>query len=121
MKVADSSFIVEALLKKKELLEEEDSLVTPDLAVHETCSTIWKHQCLLKDLDDGLPYISILYGLIESGKIRVIPTGQELMERAYSLAAKKRLPVYDTLFVALSLELGLKLATFDQRQAELLK
>lgn len=121
MKVADSSFIAEALLRRKELFEAEDALVTLDLALHETCNTIWKHQCLLKDLDDGAPYIAILYGLIESGRIRVLHPGPELMERAYSLAVKKMLPIYDVLFVALAQEMGLKLATFDQRQADLLK
>ena len=77
MRVADSSFIVEGLLKKKELLE-EDFLITVDLAVHEVLNAIWKHQFLLKDLNDGPAYVSILFGLIESGRIRVIRPSPEL-------------------------------------------
>lgn len=88
MRVADSSFIVEALLKRKELFEED--LVTIDLAVYESVNSIWKHQFLIKDLNDGLPYVSVLYGFIESGRIRVIHPGEELMGRGYSLAAKNR-------------------------------
>ncbi|MDV3277236.1 MAG: type II toxin-antitoxin system VapC family toxin [Nitrososphaerales archaeon] len=120
MRVADSSYITEGLLKRKGLLE-EDFLLTVDLAVYETANSIWKHQCLLKDLKNGAPYVSILHELIESGRIRVIRPGKELMEKAYSLAAKYRRPIYDTIFVALALELGSELATFDRRQTELLR
>ena len=120
MKVADSSFIVEGLLKRKELLE-EDLLVTLDLAVHETTNAVWRHECLLKDLKDGIPYVSILYGLIESGRIRIVHPKKELVEEAYSMAVRKKRPVYDTMFVALSRELGLELATLDQSQSKLMK
>jgi len=120
LKVADSSYIVEGLLKKKELLE-EDFLITLDLAVYETINSIWKHQYLLKDLDDGLAYVSIFYGLMESGRIRTVNPGKELMGKAYSLAARSRCPIYDAIFAVLALELGLGLATFDRRQDELMK
>jgi predicted nucleic acid-binding protein len=119
LKVADSSFIVEGLLKRKELLE-EDVLITVDLAVYEVVNAIWKHQFLLKDLNDGPAYVSILYGLVESGRIRLIHPGEELMRRGYSLAAHNRRSIYDTIFVALALELASELATFDKRQADLL-
>jgi predicted nucleic acid-binding protein len=120
MKVADSSYLVEGLLKRKELFE-EDSLVTIDLAVYEAANSIWKHQCLLKDVDDGSPYVSILYGLIESGRIRMIHPGRELMEKAYAMAAKNRRSVYDAIFVVLALELGTELLTLDKSQARLIK
>jgi predicted nucleic acid-binding protein len=118
LRVADSSFIVEGLLKKKELLE-EDFLITVDLAVYEVVNAIWRHQFLLKDLDDGPSYVSILYGLIESGRIRIIRPAPELMQKGYSLAGENRRSVYDTIFVALAIELAYELATLDKRQAEL--
>ena len=120
MRIADSGYIVEGLLKRSDFLE-EDFLLTVDLAAYETVNSIWKHQCLLKDLKDGAPYVSVLHELIESGRIRVVRPGKELMEKAYSLAAKNRRPIYDTVFVALALELGLVLATLDKRQSELLR
>jgi len=120
LRVADSSFIVEGLLKKKELLE-EDFLVTVDLAVHEVVNAIWKHQFLLKDLGDGPAFVSVFYGLIASGRIRVVHPTPELMQRGYSLAGKSKRSVYDTIFLALALELASELATFDIRQAELLR
>ncbi|MDA4118053.1 MAG: type II toxin-antitoxin system VapC family toxin [Thaumarchaeota archaeon] len=120
MKVADSSFIVEGLLKRKELLE-QDLLITVDLAVYEVVNAIWKHQFLLKDLNDGPAYVSILHGLMKSGRIRVIRPGAELLQRGYSLAANNRRSIYDTIFVALALDLTSELATFDKSQAELLE
>ena len=115
----DSSFLVEAILKKKELLE-EDLLLTVDLAIYEIANSIWKHQVLLKDLEDGSPYLSVLSGLVESGRIRLVSPGRELTERAYSIAARHRRPFYDAAFVALALQLGSELDTFDKRQTELL-
>ncbi len=120
MKVADSSYIVEGLLRRKELLE-EDILITVDLALYEAVNAVWKHQFLIKDLGDGVPYVSILYGLVESGRIRVIRPGEELMKHGYSLAAKSHRSIYDAIFIALALELTSDLATFDKRQAELLQ
>jgi predicted nucleic acid-binding protein len=111
--------MVEALLKRKELFQED--LVTVDVAVYESVNSIWKHQFLIKDLDDGVPYVSLLYGFIESDRIRVIHPGEELMRRGYSVAAKYRLSIYDAIFVALALELDLELATFDKRQGQLMR
>jgi predicted nucleic acid-binding protein len=118
MKVADSSYLVEGLLKRKELFE-KDLLVTVDLAVYEAANSIWKHQCLLKDLDDGLPYVSILHGLIESGRVRIIHPGRDLMEKAYTMAAKNKRTVYDAIFAVLALELGTELLTLDKSQSRL--
>ena len=120
MRVADSSFIVEGLLKRKKLFE-GDLLITVDLAVYEVVNAIWKHQFLLKDLDHGQTYISLLYGLVKSGRVRVVRPTPELMQRAYSMAVESRCSVYDTIFIALALELALELATFDKRQTELFR
>jgi predicted nucleic acid-binding protein len=120
LKVADSSYIVEGLLRSKELLE-GDILVTVDLALYEAVNAVWKHQFLIRDLDDGVPYVSILYGLTGSGRIRVIRPGKELMKRGYALAAKSRRSIYEAIFVVLALELATDLATFDKRQGELLQ
>ena len=120
MIVADSSFIVEGLLKRQELLREED-IVTADLAVYEVANSIWKHQYLLKDLRDGPRYLSIFNGLLETNRIRAVHPAQELMERSYALAARNGLPVYDAVFIALALETGVGLMTYDRRQAAVMK
>lgn len=119
MKVADSSYLVEGLLKRKDLLQ-GDLLVTLDLAVYEVANSIWKHEFLLRDIKDGFEYLSILQGLIESGRIQLLHVSKEALETAYSIAAKNKRSMYDTVFVALALELGSELSTYDRRQAELL-
>ncbi len=119
MRIVDSSFIVEGLLKNKGLLE-EDLLLTVDLALYGAANSVWKHQYLLEDLDDGLPYLSIVYGLVESGRTRIVDAGAELVEKTHSQSAKHRLPVHDTVYVALARELESPLGAFDKRQARLM-
>lgn len=120
MKVADSSYLVEGLLKTKALFE-DDILVSLDLAVYEAANSVWKHEFLLKDIEDGELYLAILRGLIESGRIELVHASKEVMEVAYTLAAKCKRPVCDTVFVALALELESDFVTFDKRQAALYK
>ena len=117
MKVVDTSYLVEGLLKNDQLLKSE-LLVTLDLAVYETANSVWKHEFLLKDIKNGAEYLSILQGLIESGKIQLVHVSKGAMETAYSIASKSsRRTMYDTVFVALALELGLEFATLDKHQA----
>ncbi len=120
MMVADSSFIVEGLLKDQELLREED-IITLDLAVYEVANSVWKHQHLLKDLKDGPKYLSIFHGLLETNKIRAVRPSPGLMERSYALAARNGLSIYDAVFIALALEVGAALKTYDRRQAAVMR
>jgi len=113
--VADSSFLVEGLLKRKSLLQ-EDQLVVPELALYETINSIWKHEYLLKDLKNGSAYLSILYGLIDAGAILVLSPNEQLMEKTYVIAGRNRISVYDSVFVSLALELDVELKTFDSTQ-----
>jgi predicted nucleic acid-binding protein len=118
LKVVDSSYLVEGLLKRKELFE-PDILVTLDLAVCKVSNSIWKHEFLLKDIKSGLDYLSILAGLVESGRIKLVHVSKDILERGYLLAAETKRSVYDTLFVALALELSSGLSTYDRRLVEL--
>jgi predicted nucleic acid-binding protein len=119
LKVVDSSYLIERLLKRKELFVEEDFLVTLDLAMYEVANSIWKHEFLLKDIKDGFEYVSILQGLIESGLIQLFQLSKDLIKVAYSIAAEKKRSVYDAVFVSLALELNSELSTFDKRQRAL--
>ena len=120
MIVADSSFIVEGLLKRKSLLQ-QDQIVVPELALYETTNSIWKHEYVLRDLKNGPAYLSILYGLIEAGAILVLSLNEELMEKAYVVAGRHRISVYDSVFVSLALELGVGLKTFDSTQMRVMR
>jgi len=102
-------------------LFEEDVILTVDLAVYDVANSVWKHEYLLKDLRDGLRYLSIFRGLLETNKIRAIHPNQGLIERSYDVAARNDLPIYDAVFIALALEIGAELKTFDREQAEIMR
>ena len=119
MIVADTSFIVEAILRDASLLEGE-TIITPDLTVYETVNTLWKHETLIGDLKDSFLRVTLLLELISAGAIQLVRPDEKLMRDTYALSAKHRLPIDDMVFVALALELGLELKTFDNEQANIL-
>lgn len=119
--VADTSYIAEGILKKKELIEDEEQILTSHLATFELARVLWKHQKLLKDIDDASEYLSILFGLVESRKILLVPPSEHLLQRSLLLARRHDVSVYDAVFVAIAVETGLRLATFDARQSALMR
>jgi predicted nucleic acid-binding protein len=111
---------VEALLKNKSLLSEEN-IVAPEIILYEVANSVWKHEHLLKDLENGKLYISIFYGLVKAGKITVLSPNESLMQDAYVTAKKNGITIYDAVFVCMAVKLGLPLKTFDKAQAQALK
>ncbi|HEX7482213.1 MAG TPA: type II toxin-antitoxin system VapC family toxin [Candidatus Bathyarchaeia archaeon] len=120
MIIADSSFIVEGLLKNKELLV-NDQIVAPQLVEYEVTNAIWKHEHLLKDLEDGKSYLSIFYGLIEAGIITILSPNEGIMQESYLIAKRQGITLYDAVFVSLAIKLGLTLRSFDKVQIRALK
>jgi predicted nucleic acid-binding protein len=120
LKVVDSSYLVEGLLKSRKLLE-ADLLITLDLALYEVANSIWKHEFLLKDVKDGTEYLSILQGLVETGAVRLLHASTDALKIAYSLATENKRSIYDAAFVSLALELDSELSTFDRSQKDLFK
>jgi predicted nucleic acid-binding protein len=90
--------------------------VAPELVVYEVTNAIWKHEHLLKDVENGKLYVSIFYGLIESGKIKILTPNEELMQESYSIAKRQGITVYDAVFVSLAIKLGLTLKSYDRVQ-----
>ncbi len=111
---------MEALLEDKSLLANEQ-IVAPDMVVYEVANAVWKQEHLMKDLEDGKQYIAIFHGLIESGKITVLPPNESLMQNSYLVAKQNSITVYDAVFVALALQLGLSLKTLDKTQTRAFK
>jgi predicted nucleic acid-binding protein len=120
MIVADSTYLVEGLLKDASLLENE-LIVAPDLALHEVANSIWKHEVLLKDVEDGQKYINILFELVASGAVQLVRSDEKIARRAYEIAVKKKSTFYDAIFAALAMELELELKTLDEKQRSLLR
>ena len=121
MIVADSSIIAEALLKNKNILEREDTIVTADLALYEVANSIWKNQFLLKTIEDGSKYLTLMVDLVESGSIVLIRPDLRLLKRAYEIAEREMIPIYDAVFLALALELGVELRSLDNRMMKIFR
>ena len=90
-------------------------MLTSDLAIYEVSNSIWKHQFLLGDIEDGALFLSIFVELVDSGAIGVVPFSKEMLQKTYGLASKHRLSVYDATFLCLAVEAGLGLKTLDGR------
>jgi len=119
MIVADSSYLVEGILRDARLIENE-TIVAPDLVLYEVINTLWKHETLIGDLDDSSSYIDLLVELASAGTILLVRPDRKLLNDTHALSVKHKAPVYDTIFVALALQLGLKLKTYDAQQAKML-
>ena len=98
-----------------------EQIVAPDVAVYEVANAVWKRENLLKNLENGLQYIAIFFGFIESGKIAVVHSNENLMQESYKIAKRSGITFYDAVFVALALEIGLPLKTFDNAQIRAFK
>ena len=84
--------------------------------MYEVTNAIWKHEHLLKDLENGKPYIAIFLGLIEAGRITLLSPNEKLVQESYLLAQKNRTTVYDAVFISLAIKIGLELKSFDRVQ-----
>jgi predicted nucleic acid-binding protein len=122
MIVSDSSFLVEALLNDKNLFEQYDVLVSPDLALYEVINAVWKHQYLFKSIkEDGINYIYTFLDMVESGTILPIRPDSQIMRRASELSGKHRIPIYDSVYLALAIETGLELKSLDGKMEEIFR
>ena len=119
MIVADSSYLVEAVLRDARLIDNE-TIVAPDLVLYEVINALWKHETVIGDLDDSSSHIDLMLELVSAGSILLVRPDRKLLKETHALSVKNRAPVYDTVFVALALQLSLELKTFDQKQADML-
>jgi predicted nucleic acid-binding protein len=118
MNVADTSYMVEAILRNAQLLEGE-SLAAPELTLYETVNVIWKHETLIRDIRDATRYLDALETLIQTKTITLVKPDGKLIRDAYSLSVRHGAPFYDTVFVALALRLQSELKTFDKEQMKM--
>jgi len=119
LKVADSSYLIEGILRDATLLENEN-LVSPDLAVYEVVNALWKHETLIRDLKDPQDRIDLLSDLVSNEQVQLVRPDKELLNETYALSVKHGLAIYDCVFIALALQLKMDLATFDSKQSTIL-
>lgn len=118
--VADSSYIVEGLLRDGSLFDGQ-TVCAPDYSLYEILNAVWKHQVLLKQIKDSRIIIDALFDLMSAGHIQLVTLKEKTARNAYSLAVKTKTPIYHVAFIALALDLGVELRTFDRRQAAIYK
>lgn len=116
--VADSSYIIEGLLKDSSLFHGV-VLYAPDYGLYEVLNAVWKHQVLLKRLKESDIVLCLFFDLIAAERIKFVALTEETVRDVYELATRTKTPIYDAAFVALAIELGTKLETFDEKQAKL--
>ena len=118
--VADSSYVVEGLLKNATLFEDR-VMFCPDYSLYEILNAIWKHHVLLKKIKDSPSIIDALFTLISAKRIQFLALEEDTVRESYNLAVRSKLPIYDSVFVTLAKELKIELETFDKKQAMISK
>jgi predicted nucleic acid-binding protein len=119
MKVADTSYLVEGILRDASIFENE-TLIAPDIALYEFANTLWKHEALIGDLKDAPTRLAAFLDLVSSQVIELVRPDRKLMNQTLELSKRHHAPIYDTVFAALALQLRLDLKTFDKKQLEIL-
>ncbi|MCD6244794.1 MAG: type II toxin-antitoxin system VapC family toxin [Candidatus Korarchaeota archaeon] len=113
----DSSVLV-MYFSKEEGWEEaekviEQGVVTLELAVEEVANSLWKK--VLREEMAEEDAIRIILDLASGDIIRIEDQGKYL-EEAFDIAVKKRITIYDALFISLAKSRKLELVTCDRRQ-----
>jgi predicted nucleic acid-binding protein len=116
--VADSSYLVEALLAAGDEFDDE-TMVTPDLATHEVAEVLYVQERLLNAIKDGHAYVDKYFEAVEARALEVVSSSKALVGEAFEIASRNDGTVYDCLFIALALRMNLQLMTIDKRQARI--
>jgi len=118
--VADSSYIVDALLSGQKDFGKEPTIV-PELAVYEVVNAILVRERVLRNLDHGLAYVKAFFEILDSSLLEVVGTSGDLMSEAYEIGSRQGEAIYDCVFVALALRTGSQLLTRDRRQLDVME
>lgn len=90
-----------------------------DLAVKKVSNALWKHAKVTKVIDGARARLlfKALMELVKGGII-VLEPEVNYLERAYVISLTEKVPVYESLYIALAERLG-ELATSDRAQADI--
>ena len=119
MRVIDSSSLVKFFSKEegwkavRELIL--GGVISLDLSVKEVANALWKK--VLRNEMSASDANKIITDLLETEVIK-IANQEEYLSKAFEIAVRNRITVYDALFVALARELNVELITSDTKQAE---
>ena len=121
MIVVDASLLVAFIRKEPgwvRLAEYLKLCVTIDLALKEALNAVWKDVAVRKTMsvDVATRLMEILFSMV-GVNIDVEPEVKYL-PKAFEIALRTGVTVYDALYIALAVEKKLPLATLDEKQAK---
>jgi len=125
MNVIDASIIASYLVRDQlynyaeELLTSLDQVIVPELIGLEVANVIWKHIYLFKRISpkDGANLISALDELLNT--FEIVPN-KVLIHGSFEISLELGIPVYDSLYIYLSVSRDAKLYTFDEKLKKIL-
>jgi predicted nucleic acid-binding protein len=95
------------------LSNDEEEVASVDIALAEALNALWKHNSLIKDLDNKKYSLAFTEILELWPNISEIPT-KTIAEEASGIAKSSSLTFYDSLYVAASIKNKAPLLTFDK-------
>jgi len=122
VRVIDSSSLVKFFSKEegwkavRELILE--GVISLDLSIKEVANALWKK--VLRNEMSISDANKIIADLSEAEAIKIV-NQDNYLSKAFEIAVRNRITVYDALFVALAKELNIELITSDTKQAEIAK
>ena len=122
MIVIDSSALAKYLLREEGWEEVEKHLLklvySVDHLVKEVSNAIWKHTVIRRYISKttALTIYGQLKRLVDEGII-VLEAQERFIDKAFNIAIKNSITIYDALYIAQALKYG-ELLTSDIRQAE---
>jgi len=120
--VVDSSAICKYILREEGWIEVrkcfEEGSITFELALKEVLNALWK-RIIRKEVKFEYA-IKVVEKLMEYSFFK-IEKQDEYMLSAFKIASKRKITIYDALFIALAKKLNLPLITSDKKQAEIAK
>jgi predicted nucleic acid-binding protein len=117
VKVIDSSSLIKYVSKEENWRKVEEYIkegcITFDLAVKETANALVKKTLKSEmDLETAKEILNCVPRIVK------ITSQKEHLPKALEIAVKNQLPIYDALFMALSVNTNTPLLTSDMKQAE---
>ncbi|MFP3234203.1 MAG: type II toxin-antitoxin system VapC family toxin [Sulfolobaceae archaeon] len=117
--IIDASILVKIITKEpgweklEELLRGGETL---DLALVEVSNAIWKKTVLLGMMkyEDSIIALKAVKELLP--QLLVVHKSVDFLQRAMEISLKEKIPIYDSLYIALAEDKGEKLITGDKKQ-----
>ena len=123
MTVIDASILSKYLLQEPDWEEIKSYILNGhslDFVFIETTNAIWKDNYIhKKNSKDALAKYDALRLLVE--EVLILHETRHLMEESLKIAIQEKIPIYDVLYVVLSLSENMQLMTSDSNQARIAK